>query len=568
MRLRFSRLITVSVLAVLSVIQLGSQSPAQVSITAIPTWGQDGQISGLVSGIDATQASLYVFEFIPDLGWYEMPGCATIPIQSDGSFSANVTPQIYDRAATRFSAYLVPSSLSIPCVQAEASVPFIIQLNALSVSTVPRLPQYSTISFGGLTWYVKTAPIPVYPGPQFFIQQNAYVDNLGQLHLALTQCADSWCAGEIYTTQEVGYGTYTFTINSPVNNLDPNVTLGLFTWDAQANDQANREWDIEFSRWGNAGASANAQYVVQPYNGPNNISKFLMSPAAPSTHTVTWLPSQVNFQSSASSGLISQWAYPSGSLPVPTSGDVHLHMNFYVIAGFQSPAVPINQEVVISGFQYTPSGAGIGFSRTSDTTPSFLATTNSVPMTGNGGGCSGTVESDSPWLTVVGPNPVPAGGSLQYAVPDNVGSARTGNLILQSTMCNATLGGQILSVTQPGFAQPPAFFTGEVSLGTGVYYLQFPDGDPFGYYNFPSSSILFHYDMGFESFIPGAASDMYLYDFTSGHWWYTSTTLFPDLYDFTLNAWIYYFPDTKNPGHYTTNPRYFSNLTAGTIFTM
>jgi hypothetical protein len=114
----------------------------------------------------------------------------------------------------------------------------------------------------------------------------------------------------------------------------------------------------------------------------------------------------------------------------------------------------------------------------------------------------------------------------------------------------------------------PAFFTGEVSLGSGIYYLQFPNGNRFGYYNFPSNSILYHYDMGFEAFIPGSASDIYLYDFTSNHWLYTSSMLFPYLYDFTLNTWIYYFPDTKNPGHYTTNPRSFANLTTGKIFTM
>jgi hypothetical protein len=74
--------------------------------------------------------------------------------------------------------------------------------------------------------------------------------------------------------------------------------------------------------------------------------------------------------------------------------------------------------------------------------------------------------------------------------------------------------------------------------------------------------------MGFEAFIPGSAADVYLYDFTSSYWLYTSSTLFPDLYDFTLKSWIYYFPSTTNPGHYTTNPRYFSNLATGQIFTM
>ncbi len=115
---------------------------------------------------------------------------------------------------------------------------------------------------------------------------------------------------------------------------------------------------------------------------------------------------------------------------------------------------------------------------------------------------------------------------------------------------------------------PPAFFTGEVSLGSGVYYLQFPNGNLFGYYNLANFPIFFHYDMGFEAFISSGNAAAYMYDFSSGHWWYTSPSLFPYLYDFTLNNWLYYFPDTKTPGHYTTNPRVFSDVTTGKIITM
>ena len=67
---------------------------------------------------------------------------------------------------------------------------------------------------------------------------------------------------------------------------------------------------------------------------------------------------------------------------------------------------------------------------------------------------------------------------------------------------------------------------------------------------------------------PGNGPEVYLWDLSSGHWWYTNSGLFPYLYDFTLNAWIYYFPDTKNAGHYTTSPRYFVNMTTGQIFAM
>jgi YD repeat-containing protein len=115
----------------------------------------------------------------------------------------------------------------------------------------------------------------------------------------------------------------------------------------------------------------------------------------------------------------------------------------------------------------------------------------------------------------------------------------------------------------------PAFFNGQAPLGSGVYYLQFPDNTIFGYYNFPAASIFYHYDLGFEAYVPGSSgTDIYLYDFTSSHWWYTNASIFPSLYDFTLNNWLYYFPNTQSPGHYTTNPRYFSDLTTGEIITM
>jgi hypothetical protein len=114
------------------------------------------------------------------------------------------------------------------------------------------------------------------------------------------------------------------------------------------------------------------------------------------------------------------------------------------------------------------------------------------------------------------------------------------------------------------------FFTGETVAGGSVYYLQFANSNIFGYYNFVSGSILYHYDMGFEAVVlsNNAQEGVYLYDFTSTHWFYSSPSLFPYLYDFTLSAWLYYFPATNDPGHYTSNPRYFSNLTTGKVIMM
>jgi len=119
--------------------------------------------------------------------------------------------------------------------------------------------------------------------------------------------------------------------------------------------------------------------------------------------------------------------------------------------------------------------------------------------------------------------------------------------------------------------QHPPFFTGEVPLGSGVYYLQFTNGNIFGYYNYQFFPFLYHYDLGFEYFLDAndGRSGAYFFDYISGHWWYTSPIFpFPYLYDFTLGTIVYYYPNPSAAGHYTANPRYFYDFATHMIITM
>ncbi len=117
----------------------------------------------------------------------------------------------------------------------------------------------------------------------------------------------------------------------------------------------------------------------------------------------------------------------------------------------------------------------------------------------------------------------------------------------------------------------PAFFTGEAALDNGVYYLSLAGGNYFGYYSYLSDPrYIYHFDLGYEyCFDAGdGKSGAYFYDFTSGHFFYSSPVFpFPYLYDFSLNSVLYYFPNTNATGHYTTNPRYFYNYATGKIIT-
>lgn len=117
-----------------------------------------------------------------------------------------------------------------------------------------------------------------------------------------------------------------------------------------------------------------------------------------------------------------------------------------------------------------------------------------------------------------------------------------------------------------------SFFAGEAPLSNGVYYLALPNGTPFGYYSYlTDSNYIYHFDLGYEYVVDAndGQGGVYFYDFASSHWWYTGRSYpFPYIYDFSLKAFLYYYPDNNNAGHYTTSPRYFYNFTADHIMTM
>ena len=78
-----------------------------------------------------------------------------------------------------------------------------------------------------------------------------------------------------------------------------------------------------------------------------------------------------------------------------------------------------------------------------------------------------------------------------------------------------------LSVT----AASSTFFAGEVPVGGGVYFLDLPTGNPFGYYSYLSDPrYLYHFDFGWEYVFDAndGKSGVYLYDFASDDFFYTS----------------------------------------------
>ena len=307
-----------------------------------------------------------VYIFVPGYGWVTKPTCAQplTTIQPDGSWSANVTTGgAGDLTATRFAALLVSTNYNESCVLGLANLPTNAYAQAFAKAVVTRpSPGVRFLSFSGYDWWVKNYTTPVGPGPNYFSDatNNVWTDTNGWLHLNITHRSNAWQCAELISARTFGPGSYRFELNSPADSLNPNVTLGLFTY---SDDPAftDREIDVECGRWQNAADTNNAQFVVQPYYLANQLVRYRMPPGlADSTHLFLWETNRISWQSqtgaysAAATNLIASYVFTNAA-DVPQSGDEAVHLNLWLING--TPPTDNNEvEVIIQNFNFVPLG--------------------------------------------------------------------------------------------------------------------------------------------------------------------------------------------------------------------
>jgi hypothetical protein len=341
-------------------------SPA-ILLTNVPAFGSFGDLSGGV--VDAAPAAhrVAVFIYVPSAGWWSKPYCdpQLTVIRPDGSWTADITTGGVDEFATKITALLVGTNYSEPCVMGPATLPTNVTTHAIASATVERVdPNLRWVSFSGYDWWVKASPGLVGPGPNYFSDStnNVWVDAQGRLHLRITNRSNQWHCAEVVTRRTFGYGSYRFELDSVVNNIDPSVVLGLFTW---SDDPAytHREIDIECGRWADPSDVNNAQYVVQPWDWPNHLVRYAVPAGLTnSTHLFTWETNRVSYQAQrgsyspipAPTNSISSWAF-TDTTAVPQTGDENIRINLWLING--NPPTD-NQEVefVMKSFDFVPLG--------------------------------------------------------------------------------------------------------------------------------------------------------------------------------------------------------------------
>ncbi len=102
---------------------------------------------------------------------------------------------------------------------------------------------------------------------------NIFVDHNGYLHLRILNRAGTFTASELFSTEQLGFGTYQWQIEGSLDNLDKSTVLGLFPYGPKAGIgvDAENEIDIEFSKWNDTCHGCNADFTFYPATGNKSL---------------------------------------------------------------------------------------------------------------------------------------------------------------------------------------------------------------------------------------------------------------------------------------------------------
>jgi len=230
---------------------------------------------------------------------------------------------------------------------------------------VPSAAGAVTLSWKGHTWQVTSGGMAgVCQGDP----NNVTVDAAGYLHLKISRNNNTWSAAELFTTDRLGFGTYQWQVDGPIDTFDKNVVLGLFPYGPAAGIGADgtNEIDIEYSRWGQANGP-NGDWTNYPASG-STIGEmsytFSLGGATLSTSRFTWTTTSITDFLFAglqpidgTAGLIKTWTYaPSNpTVNIPQQA-LPLGMNLWCFSTPPSDGNPV--EIVIRDFSFAAAGAG------------------------------------------------------------------------------------------------------------------------------------------------------------------------------------------------------------------
>lgn len=240
-----------------------------------------------------------------------------------------------------------------------------------------------------------------------------------------------------------------------------------------------------------------------------------------------------------------------------TSASNHLQTGNFTAASGTAP-----DSIAGKSFYCVISDGRSPFARSNTCILSIAASGNTYTITGSSGVFNSTgtysytvVNRSTAAIQVEDSN---TGSSITYLSFSDSGSGIYA--IAQTTNGPNPVGFQVGTFTSSDAVS--AFFSDEVYLGGSWCYLAGSTNYGFGYYNNADYPFIYHLDLGWEYCFDAADTNhgAYFYDFTDSAFFYTEPALFPCIYDFNANAWLWYDPVDGMTNRYTSNPRWLFNF--------
>jgi hypothetical protein len=218
-----------------------------------------------------------------------------------------------------------------------------------------------TVRFSGYDWVVRPAGAGG-PGPNQWTEDNVWVDARGYLHLKLAPREGQWQCAEVSTKDRLGFGRYQFWLDGRLDQLDPNVVVGLFNYPTrEVGPDGTHEIDLEFARWGKAGAPV-GNYTVWPAVAglKQNTHAFPVAfSGEATTHRFVWTSTQITFQSlrghrDDDQDALADWRFtPAEPARYLAQQPMPMHLNLWCFQG-HPPVDGKPVEWIIRAFRFTP----------------------------------------------------------------------------------------------------------------------------------------------------------------------------------------------------------------------
>ena len=209
-----------------------------------------------------------------------------------------------------------------------------------------KYPTHGVIYWKGLNWYVikgRSDPIN-----NHWNSTGAWIDDKNRMHLTIVKNGDIWNCTMLNSQHKYHYGTFTWTVASPIYTFDNKSVVGFFTY---LDD--NNELDIEASTWGKTNGDQ-LTYTVQPTKTKGNAHAYAVpdTNGTNTTYHLEWKPTYVRFTSKQENGkIIADYNYTNVSGIPQDPADIL--MNLWLWDWNQPPTDGKNIELIVSDFTIT-----------------------------------------------------------------------------------------------------------------------------------------------------------------------------------------------------------------------